>query len=119
MRTVSHKEYVKANIRLEELIGLVDDTTPSENPFTKEFLEVSKVIERYEEVHYPIGLPSLKEVIELRMFEMNLKLKDLATILGTTESKIKGYLKGEREITFEHAKILHKKMNIDGDIILQ
>ena len=53
------------------------------------------------------------------MLEMNLKQNDLAKILGTTESKIEDYLKGEREITFGHAKILHQKLNIDGDIILQ
>ncbi|WP_282163127.1 helix-turn-helix domain-containing protein [Ulvibacterium marinum] len=119
MKFITHNQYVKACLRLEELIKLVDDSTPLENPMTKEFLEVSNVIERYEEVHYPIGLPSLREVIELRMLEMNLKRKDLATLLGTTESKISAYLNGEREITFNHAKTLHQKLNIEGDIILQ
>tara|TARA_R110000823_G_scaffold99251_4_gene214197 strand:- start:278 stop:637 length:360 start_codon:yes stop_codon:yes gene_type:complete len=119
MTTVSHKQYVKACLRLEELIKVVDDSTPLENPSTKEFIEVSNIIEQYEEVHYPIGLPSLREVIELRMLEMNLKRKDVAALLNTSESKISGYLKGEREITFKHARILHQKLNIDGDIILQ
>lgn len=118
MKSIARKQYVKANLRLEELIKVVDDSTPSENPLIKEFLEASNLIEQYEEVHYPIGLPSLIEVIELRMLEMNLKRKDLTTILGTTESRIKDYLKGEREITFDHAKTLHQKLNIDGDIIL-
>lgn len=116
---ITHIQYVEANLRLEELIKVVDDSTPSENPLTKEFLEVSNLIEQYEEVHYPIGLPNLIEVIELRMLEMNLKRKDLAKILGTTESIIKDYLNREKEITFGHAKILHQKLNIDGDIILQ
>lgn len=98
---------------------MVDDSTPLENPLTKEFLEVSNVIWRYEEVHYPIGLPSLIEVIELRMLEMNLKRKDLAKILDTTESKIKDYLNEEKEITFKQAKLIHQELNIDGDIILQ
>lgn len=119
MKFITHNQYVKACLRLEELIKLVDDSTPLENPLSKEFTEVSNIIERYEEVHYPIGLPSLREVIELRMLEMNLKRKDLAALLNTGESKISGYLKGESEITFKHARILHQKLNIDGDIILQ
>ncbi|TLF44576.1 helix-turn-helix domain-containing protein [Maribacter aurantiacus] len=119
MTTASHKEYVKANLRLEELIKVVDDNTPFENPLTKEFLEVSNIIEQYEEVHYSIGLSSLVEVIELRMLEMNLKRKDLATLLNTSESKISAYLKDKKEITLKHARILHQKLNIDGDIILQ
>lgn len=119
MTTVSHKEYVKACLRLEELIKVVDDSTPLENQLSKEFIEVSNIVERYEEVHYPIGLPSLREVIELRMLEMNLKRKDLAALLNTSESKISGYLKSESEITFKQAKIIHEELNIDGDIILQ
>ncbi|RRQ48824.1 helix-turn-helix domain-containing protein [Maribacter algicola] len=119
MKSITHKQYVKANLRLEELIKVVDDSTPSENPLTKEFLEVSNLIEQYEEVHYPIGMPSLREVIELRMLEMNLKTKDLAALLNTSESKISGYLKGESEITFKQAKIIHEELNINGDIILQ
>lgn len=116
---VTHKQYVKANLRLEELIDLVDDNTLLENPLTKEFLEVSNIIEQYEEVHFPIGLPSLQEVIELRMIEMDLNKKNLASLLDTSESRINNYLNGKRKITFGHAKILHQKLNIDGDIILQ
>lgn len=116
---ITHKQYAKANLRLDELIKLVDDNTSLENPLAKEFMEVSDTIERYEEIHFPIGLPDLIEVIELRMLEINLKRKDLATILGTSESKINDYLNGKRELTFDHAKIPHKKLNIDGDIILQ
>lgn len=119
MRTASHKEYVKANLRLEELIKIVDDSTPLENPLSKEFLEVSNIIEQYEEVHYPIGLPSLREVIELRMLEMNLERIDLATLLNTSASRISDYLNGKREITLNVAKALHQKLNIDSDIILQ
>lgn len=116
---ITHKQYAKANLRLEELIKLVDDNTSWENPLSKELIEVSNIIEQYEEIHFPIGLPSLIEVIELRMLEMNLKKKDLVAILGTSESKVSDYLNGKRELTFDHAKILHKKLNIDGDIILQ
>lgn len=35
-----------------------------------ELLEVSNIIEQYEEIHFPIGLPTLQEMIELRMFEI-------------------------------------------------
>jgi|SRR5680860_984781 len=119
MKSMTHKQYVKANHRLEELIKVVDDDTSLESPLLKEFLEVSNLIGQYEEVHYPIGLPSLLEVIELRMLEMNLKKKDLAVLLNTSEFKISEYLKGERELTFDNAKIIHKELNIDGDIILQ
>jgi HTH-type transcriptional regulator/antitoxin HigA len=84
-----------------------------------ELLKVSDTIEQYEELHFPIGLPTLKEVIELRMFEMGLKRKDLADLLNTSASRISDYLNGKREITLNVAKALHQKLNIDSDIILQ
>jgi HTH-type transcriptional regulator / antitoxin HigA len=115
----THAEYVKALIRLEEIINLVDDGTPEDNPFLIELVEVSDTIEAYEEEHFPIGLPSLLEVIELRMFEMKLKQKDLAKLLGYPAARISEYLSGKRDITLNVARALRQKLNIDSDIILQ
>lgn len=118
-KLIAHEAYVKANLRLEELIDVVDDTMSAGNPLAKEFLEITDIIEQYEEIHFPIGLPTLQEMIELRMFEMGLKRKDLATLLDTSASRISDYLNGKREITLNVAKALHQKLNIDSDIILQ
>ncbi|NYJ28067.1 type II toxin-antitoxin system HigA family antitoxin [Allomuricauda sp. ARW1Y1] len=119
MSTISHKQYVEANLRLEELLKEVDNNTPKDSPLSKELIEVSDIIEQYEEIHFPIGLPTLQEMIELRMFEMGLKRKDLAALLNTSASRISDYLNGKREITLKVAKALHQKLNIDSDIILQ
>lgn len=110
---------MKANIRLEELINVVDDTTPERDPLAIELVKVSDIIEAYEERHHSMGLPSLNEVIELRMFEMKLKKKDLAVLLSTSASRISDYLSGKREITLNVARALRQKLNIDSDIILQ
>lgn len=119
MSTISHKQYVEANLRLEELLKEVDNNTPEDSPLSKELIEVSDIIEQYEEIHFPMGLPTLQEMIELRMFEMGLKRKDLAALLNTSASRISDYLNGKREITLNIAKALHHKLNIDSDIILQ
>lgn len=76
---ITHKEYAEANIRLEELITIMDDKG-LDATHEKELMKVGDIIEAYEEIHFPIGMPSLIELIELRMFEMNLKRKDLATL---------------------------------------
>lgn len=119
MNTLTHKLYAQANIRLEELLKVVDNDTPEDSSQMIELLEVSDIIQQYEEIHYPIGLPTLLEMIELRMFEMGLKRKDLAILLNTSASRISDYLNGKREITLNVAKELHRKLNIDSDIILQ
>ena len=118
-KVITHKEYIEANLRLEELIDIVDDNTPQDDPLAKEFMEITDIIEQFEEVHFPMGLPTLQEMIELRMFEMGLKRKDLTALLNTSASRISDYLNGKREITLKVAKALHQKLNIDSDIILQ
>lgn len=79
----------------------------------------SDIVEAYEQEHFPIGLPPLIDVIKLRMFELNLKQKDLATMLEVPPARISEYLNGRREITLDVARKLHKMLNIDADIILQ
>ena len=119
MKKITENEYRKAKERIEELLLLVDENTPEENINLQELVKLSDMVERYETVHYPVGTPSLKDVIELRMFEMKLKQKDLAELLETNASRISEYLNGKRDITIEIARALHKKLNIDSDIILQ
>lgn len=113
---ITLKEYTKASIRLEELLEIENIEN---SDFIQELISVSNTVEAYEEIHFPIGLPSLKEVIELRMFELKLKQKDLAKLLNVSASRVSEIFSGKREVTFSIAKALHKKLNIDSDIILQ
>ncbi|MGB5430808.1 XRE family transcriptional regulator [Eudoraea sp.] len=57
MKTISRKQYQAAISRLEELINLVDDNMPTDNPLAKEFLIISDLIEEYESIHYPMEDP--------------------------------------------------------------
>jgi HTH-type transcriptional regulator / antitoxin HigA len=118
MQKISENEYRKAAERIEELLLLVNDNTPKEDTNLQELVALSDLVENYETEHYPIGTPSLKDVIELRMFENKLKQKDLALLLDTSASRISEYMNGKRDITIEIARALHKKLNIDSDIIL-
>ncbi len=54
---ITKELYNRANIRLEELINVVDDNTPLDSPLTKEFLKISDIIEEYESIHYPMEDP--------------------------------------------------------------
>lgn len=112
---ITIEEYVKANLQLEVLIKKMDEGTNVD----EELITVSTIIEEYEKSRFPIELPTLMEVIELRMFEMKLKQKDLAILLNTTSSRLSEIFNGKRNISLNIAKALHKKLNIDSDIILQ
>jgi HTH-type transcriptional regulator/antitoxin HigA len=119
MKKISEAGYKQASARIEELLKVVNNNTPQGDPNLIELIEKSDIVENYETENYSIGTPTLKDVIELRMFERKLKQKDLAEILETSTSRISEYLNGKRDITIDIARALHKKLNIDSDIILQ
>jgi HTH-type transcriptional regulator/antitoxin HigA len=64
---ITKEEYTKASIALEFLIEFKGNNVDAE------LITVSDIIEEYELIHFPIGMPTLLEVIDLRMFEMKLK----------------------------------------------
>ena len=119
MKNDNKYRYEEAVKRIDALLEIVDNNAPRDDPNYIELMDLSDFVENYEEEHFPIGTPSLREVIELRMFEMKLKQKDLAELLGTSTSRISEYLNGKRDITLNIARALHNKLNIDSDIILQ
>ena len=62
---------------------------------------------------------TLLGMIELKMYEMNLKRKDLASMLGVEASRISEIMNGKWKISVEVAKGLHEKLGIDGNFILE
>lgn len=89
----------------------------------KELLKsLSLVAEKYEDdiPLMPIKTPNtLVEMIRYKMFEMNIKQKQLAKLLEMSEARISEVLSGKRKINIELAKKLHLKLNIDADFILK
>ncbi len=52
---ISQQQYESALARIEELLPLVSDDTPSDNPNVVELIRVSEIVREYELKHYPIG----------------------------------------------------------------
>lgn len=116
-KTMTKAEYTEKNIRMEELLKLLTEKGKLTAKLNKELDEISEEIANYEETNFPFEVESLKEMIELRMYQRKLKQKDLAQILGTTPSRISEILNGKRQLNFELAKGLYSKLNIDPSII--
>ena len=104
--------------RIEELLQVVGNETPTDN---KEYVELdllSDLVADYEEKYYPITLPTLAEIIKLRMYEMNISQTKLAKLLQVSPSRISEYLSGKSEPTLKIARTMSKELNIDASIIL-
>lgn len=81
---------------------------------------VAEAIQAYEQAFVAFPRPTtLPGMIELKMYEMKLKQKDLAELLEVEASRISEILNGKRKITLDLAKKLHEKLDIDGNFILE
>lgn len=118
------KEYDEVMKRIEKLLQKSTKKGGFEKLPAKEvetLKELSLMAERYEDSIplMPIKAPTtLTEMIRYKMFEMNLKQKQLAKILEISEARISELLTGKRKINIELAKKLHTKLNIDAHFIL-
>ena len=83
---------------------------------------LSLLVEEYEDnqLHLmPIKVPqTLIEMIRFKMYEMNIKQKQLAKLLEMSEARISELLNGKRKLNLEIAKKLHRKLNIDAKFLL-
>lgn len=73
MNEPTKAEYEAANIRQEEITDLITNLTPQSNPLVKEFNELSKIIEAYEEIHFPMEAGNImgeKEIKALTCYNM-------------------------------------------------
>jgi HTH-type transcriptional regulator / antitoxin HigA len=104
--------------KVTELGGL--DKLPEKE--VKTLQELSLMAEEYEDSIplMPIKKPaSINEMVRYKMFEMNIKQKQLAEILGISEARLSEFLSGKRKLTIELAKKLHLKLKIDAHFILE
>ncbi|MCF8243663.1 MAG: helix-turn-helix domain-containing protein [Saprospiraceae bacterium] len=68
----------------------------------------------------PLKQPeNLPEMIELKMYQLKLKQKDLSELLGIAPSRLSEVLAGKRKINLDLAKRLHERLNIDAGFILK
>lgn len=111
-------QYDWAVKRVEELLPLVTDSTPLNDPNSIELELLSNLVADYSEAHFSLGEPSLTDVLKLRMYEMGLNQKSLAKLIGISPSRLSNYISGKCEPTLKVARELSKKLNIDANVIL-
>ncbi len=111
-------QYNWAVAKVEELLPLVNDSTPESDPNYIELVLLSNLVADYSDEHFSIGVPSVIEMIKLRMFEKGLTQVALSRLLGINTARISEYLTGKREFTLKHARIISEKLNIDPAVVL-
>ena len=114
----SEAAYRAAMNRIEELLPLVNDNTPVDDPNYLELDMLSDMVEEYEDIHYPIGKPTLIDIIKLRLYEMGITQSKLAEMLGLSNARVSEILNGKSEPSLKIGRELSRQLNIDPEIVL-
>lgn len=105
--------YNQALKRLEEIF----DSEPG-TPEGDELELLSLLIDNYEKIHFPIGLPDPIEAIKFRMEQLNYQPKDLADVIGF-RSRVTEILNRKRKLSLNMIRKINQRMHIPTDVLVQ
>lgn len=109
----TEEDYNQALERLGKIFHVKVDT-----PEGDEAEILSILIEKFEDKHYPIGMPDPIEAIKFRMEQMNMKQKDLAEVMGFS-SRVSEILNKKRKLTLDMIRKLNTTLHIPTDVLVQ
>ena len=112
MSKITMEQYEFALARVEELLPLVTDSTPANDRNAIELAMMSDVVIDYEKEHYPIGKPTVAQLIQLSLDEKKMSQKQLAETIGVSPSRISDYVSGRAEPTLRIARMLCTTLGI-------
>ena len=109
----TEQDYNQALERLEVIFDAKKGTKEGDE------LEVLGIlIEKYEDVYFPIDLPDPIEAIKFRMEQMNYSQNDLAKVIGL-KSRASEILNKKRKLSLEMIRNLHETMKIPTEVLIQ
>ena len=103
----TEEEFDRALARFWEIF----DSEPG-TPEDAEHEILAVLLKAYDDLHYPMSLPTPLGALEFWVDQRNLTLDDLLPALGSRELAA-AILAGQQEITPEIANALHQKLDID------
>lgn len=122
-KILSKNDFELAEKQMNDLLitatikGGFDFLTESE---TEALDRLTQVVKRYEDANFIIETPqTVQELIAMKMFEKNLKQKEIAKLLDTTDTKLSEIMHHKRKPSISFLKALNQVLEIDGNLLLR
>jgi HTH-type transcriptional regulator/antitoxin HigA len=107
------KDYQAALTRLETIFDARPGTSEGDE------LEILGIlIDKYEQVHYPVDYPDPIEAIKFRMEQLGYTQNDLARVIGL-KSRASEILNKKRKLTLDMIRQLHQALGIPTNVLIQ
>jgi HTH-type transcriptional regulator/antitoxin HigA len=107
------KDYEQALERLETIFNAKKGSSEGD-----ELQILSILLEKYEDEHFPVGLPDPIEAIKFRMEQLGYNQAELAEIIGL-KSRASEILNKKRKLSLEMIRQLHAKLKIPTEVLIQ
>ncbi len=108
---------------MEQLLAKATETggfeslTEQEN---RQLAEYTGIVTAYEAENITIPIPNtISGLLQLKMYENQLKQKDLAKLLKTSETQLSEIIHEKRKPTLNFLKSINQKLGVDGNLLLQ
>jgi len=111
-KSLDQMQYEYAITRVEELLPLVKEETPVNDPLSLELAIMSDCVIAYEKEHFPIEKPTVSQLIQLSLEEKGMTQRDLAKKIGVSPTRINDYVTGRAEPTLKVARLLCATLGI-------
>jgi HTH-type transcriptional regulator / antitoxin HigA len=103
---------------LTELDRLMEIDPESGTPEADDLQLLAMLIETYEKVRWPIGLPDPVDAILFCMDQQGLTRRDLEPYIGS-RARVSEVLSGKRALTLSMVRALHDGLGIPADVLLR
>lgn len=117
-KNMDQMRYEYALTRVEALLPLVGEDTPANDPAAMELAIMSDFVIAYEKEHYPLGKPTVAQLIQLSLEEKGMTQKELAREIGVSPTRINDYVSGRAEPTLKVARLLCTTLGIAPALLL-
>ena len=122
-KQITKANFLSAKAKMEKLLAKVSQKggfSALNKQEAKELDAQTEIVKRYEDTHFTIPMPeTLSGLIQLKMYENQLKQKELAKILETSDTQISEIMHGKRKPGVALLKSLNEKLGIDGNVLLK
>ena len=110
--------YAYALKRVEELLPLVGEDMPVQDPAALELAIMSDYVIAYEKEHFPMDKPTVAQLIQLSLEENDMTQKELAARIGVSPSRINDFVTGRAEPSLKVARLLCSVLGIAPALML-
>ena len=117
-KSLDQLKYEYALARVEELLPLVGEDTPANDPSAMELAIMSEYVIAYEKEHFPMGKPTVSQLIQLTLEEQGMTQRELAKKIGVSPTRINDYVTGRAEPTLKVARLLCAALGIAPALML-